>query len=137
MRLRGLAAALLSALLLTGPTAGLAAPASAAPSVSRYSSQIGDDGTDVEAAYGRIEDTPKRIVRLSGANHYGITGGQNPAGADPDGSAQTITREQSIATAARWAARFLEAALGGAASAEYVWTTGDADDPLVTVTGAQ
>ncbi|WP_106399740.1 alpha/beta hydrolase family protein [Actinocorallia populi] len=92
---------------------------------------------DAETTYGKIKDGPKQIVRLSGANHYGITDVQNPAGADPDANAQTIGQQQSIETAARWAARFLKAALGDAASAGYVWSTGDASDPLVTVTGAQ
>ncbi|GAA0947361.1 alpha/beta hydrolase family protein [Actinocorallia libanotica] len=92
---------------------------------------------DAETTYGKIKDNPKQIVRLAGANHYGITDAQNPAGADPDAAAQTITQDQSIETAARWAARFLKAALGDAAAAGYVWSTGDAADPLVTVTGAQ
>ncbi|MEO3782018.1 hypothetical protein ABGB12_01705 [Actinocorallia sp. B10E7] len=92
---------------------------------------------DAETTYGRIKDEPKQIVRLSGANHYGITDAQNPSGADPDGSVQTITQAQSIQTSARWAARFLKAALGDASAADYVWSTGDASDPLVTVTGAQ
>ncbi len=92
---------------------------------------------DAETTYGKIKDNPKQIVRLSGANHYGITDVQNPSGADPDSATQTLTQTQSIQTAARWAARFLKAALGDTASASYVWSTGDASDPLVTVTGAQ
>lgn len=92
---------------------------------------------DAQTTYGKIKENPRQIVRLSGANHYGITDAQNPAGADPDASAQTISQTQSIETAARWSARFLKAALGDASAANYVWSTGDASDPLVTVTGAQ
>lgn len=92
---------------------------------------------DAETSYTKIKDNPKQIVRLAGANHYGITDVQNPSGADAETNAQALTQTESIQTAARWAARFLKAALGDSASASYVWSTGDAADPLVTVTGAQ
>ena len=90
---------------------------------------------DAETSYARLENGPKQIVRVAGANHYGITNTQNPSGADPDGSAQPISQAASIATSARWAAQFLKAQLGDAAAADYVFSTGDAADPGVTVTG--
>ncbi|ROO91026.1 chlorophyllase-like protein [Actinocorallia herbida] len=90
---------------------------------------------DAEETYGRVQDDPKQIVRITGANHYGITDVQNPAGADPEVAGQTLTQAQSIEIAARWSARFLLAAFGDDAAEEYIWQTGDAADPYVTVTG--
>ncbi|MFD1824709.1 MULTISPECIES: alpha/beta hydrolase family protein [Mumia] len=89
---------------------------------------------DAETSYTKLENGPKQIVRVAGANHYGITNAQNPAGADPDASAQPISQAASIATSARWAALFLKAQLGDAAAADYVFSTGDAADNGVTVT---
>ncbi|GAB2823485.1 hypothetical protein GCM10022221_22020 [Actinocorallia aurea] len=90
---------------------------------------------DAEETYGRLQEDPKQIVRISGANHYGITDVQNPAGADPEVAGQSLTQAQSIEIAARWAAKFLLAEFGDDAAADYVWSTGDAADPHVTVTG--
>lgn len=90
---------------------------------------------DAETTYASLENGPKQIVRVAGANHYGITNTQNPEGADPDASAQPISQAASIATTARWAALFLKAQLGDSAAADYVYSTGDASDPAVTVTG--
>ncbi|GAA0941735.1 alpha/beta hydrolase family protein [Actinocorallia libanotica] len=90
---------------------------------------------DAETTYTKLTNDPKQIVRVSGTNHYGITDTQNPAGADPETGAQSLPQAQSIEIAARWAARFLLAAMGDAAAEDYVWNTGDAADPNVTVTG--
>lgn len=96
-----------------------------------------DDGVaepaQAEATYAKIQHGPKQIVRLSGANHYGITNTQDPSGADPEVGPQALTQEQSIEEAARWAALWLRAQLGDAAAATYVTSTGDSADPLVTV----
>ncbi|MBW9209683.1 hypothetical protein KV100_08440 [Mumia sp. zg.B21] len=92
---------------------------------------------DAETSYTKLENGPKQIVRVAGANHYGITDTQNPAGADPDASVQPISQAASIATSARWAATFLKAQLGDGAAADYVYSTGDAADPGVTVTSTR
>jgi fermentation-respiration switch protein FrsA (DUF1100 family) len=97
-----------------------------------------DDGVaepaQAETTYTRIQHGPKQIVRLSGANHYGITNTQNPSGADPEVGPQSLGQSESIDEAARWAALWLRSQLGDTASATYVTSTGDAADPLVTVT---
>ncbi|MEO3784774.1 hypothetical protein ABGB12_15660 [Actinocorallia sp. B10E7] len=90
---------------------------------------------DAETTYTKMIHDPKQIVRVSGTNHYGITDTQNPAGADPEVGPQSLGQGQSIEIAARWAAKFLLAAMGDEAAADYVWNTGDAADPDVTVTG--
>lgn len=90
--------------------------------------------SQAETTYARIQRGPKQIVRLSGANHYGITNGQDPSGADAEVGPQSLTQGQSIDAAARWAALWLKAQLGDASAATYVTSTGDAADPLVTVT---
>ncbi|WP_148017871.1 poly(ethylene terephthalate) hydrolase family protein [Streptomyces sp. OR43] len=92
--------------------------------------------SDAEQTYNHLENTPKQIVRLANANHYGITDVQSPSPAESETSAQSLTQAQSIEASARWAGRFLRAALGDAGAADYVWNTGDAADPGVTVTGA-
>ncbi|WP_243060803.1 hypothetical protein [Nocardioides sp. SR21] len=89
-----------------------------------------------ETTYAKIQRGPKQIVRLSGANHYGITNTQNPSGADAEVGPQSLSQSASIDEAARWAALWLRAQLGDAAAATYVTSTGDAADPLVTVTTA-
>lgn len=92
--------------------------------------------SQAETTFARIQNGPKQIVRLSGANHYGITNTQNPSGADPEVGPQSLSQSASIDAAARWAALWLRAQLGDAAAATYVTSTGDAADPLVTVTTA-
>jgi len=87
-----------------------------------------------ETTYAKIQRGPKQIVRLSGANHYGITNTQGPSGADAEVGPQSLTQSESIDEAARWAALWLKAQLGDTAAATYVTSTGDAADPLVTVT---
>ena len=87
-----------------------------------------------ETTYAKIQRGPKQIVRLSGANHYGITNTQGPSGADAEVGPQSLTQSECIDEAARWAALWLKAQLGDTAAATYVTSTGDAADPLVTVT---
>lgn len=86
-----------------------------------------------EKTYAALAHGPKQLVRVDGANHYGITNGQDPAGANAEVNPQTVTQAASIETAARWAALWLRAQLGDAAAATYVNVTGDAADPAVTV----
>ena len=63
------------------------------------------------ATYERIADAPKVFVTVEGANHYGITNDNNPAGSQPDESAPTISSEASISAIADWTGLFLRAHL--------------------------
>lgn len=89
-----------------------------------------------ETSYTKLANGHKQIVRVTGANHYGITNTQNPVGAQVEVNTQASTQSSSIETAARWAALWLRAQLGDTAAASYVYATGDAADAAVTVTSA-
>lgn len=101
--------------LVQGSADGVAAPAAA------------------QAAYEALTATPKALVTVTGANHYGITDAQNPPGALPDASVQTLDQTESIRTSARWSALFLRASLGDGLAAAYVRQWGDGVDNAVTV----
>ncbi|MBF2027552.1 MAG: PEP-CTERM sorting domain-containing protein [Oscillatoriales cyanobacterium C42_A2020_001] len=92
------------------------------------------DLADVEATYNQIQELPKTLITVIGANHYGITNTDNPV-RDPI----RPTLEQSVATEAiaRWSALFLRAnILGDEQAFNYIFNTGDALDPNVTTTAA-
>ncbi|MEU5988064.1 hypothetical protein ABZ806_03710 [Spirillospora sp. NPDC047418] len=101
--------------LVQGTADGMAAPAAA------------------EGTYAAIQSPPKMLVSVTGANHYGITDTQNPAGAAPDPSAQTVSQETSVKASARWSAMFLRTVLGDVWSGVWLWGIGDAVDHAVTV----
>ncbi len=86
-----------------------------------------------EGTYNVIQAPPKMLVSVTGANHCGITDTQNPVGAAPDPSAQTVSQETSIKASARWSAMFLRTVLGDFWSGVWLWGVGDAVDPAVTV----
>ncbi len=84
-----------------------------------------------QKTYDQIQDPPKALVTISGANHYGITNEDNP-----NRSQNIPTLEQDIATEtiARWSALFLRATvLEDRDAKNYVFKTGDAQDPNVSV----
>ncbi|WP_433825232.1 alpha/beta hydrolase family protein [Actinoplanes sp. CA-015351] len=87
-----------------------------------------------QTTYNLTAGTPKAFIQVAGTNHYGITNGQNPAGALPDASAQTLNQAVGVETIARWSAQWLLAQTGDSAAKKYVYTTGDAADANVTVT---
>lgn len=90
---------------------------------------------DAQTTYDRIQNPPKALITVAGANHYGICNTNNPTGADPDPVAPTVSQEVAVETVARWVAVFLRAYLSGETPAqEYLHQTGDGLDPLVTVT---
>lgn len=99
-----------------------------------------DDGvaspSEAEATYSKLEGGPKQIVRVTGANHYGITNTQDPSGANAEVQGQALTQEDSIEVTARWAAQFLKAQLGDTAANAYISGAGDAADVRVTTTSA-
>ncbi|WP_051366695.1 alpha/beta hydrolase family protein [Hamadaea tsunoensis] len=84
------------------------------------------------AAYQSVQAPPKLYVLVGGANHYGITNTQNPAGARPDLSAQTLDQAVSVETVARWSAYWLRAQLGDVVGQAWVYGLGDALDTDVT-----
>ncbi len=83
-----------------------------------------------QKTYDLIEDPPKTLITITGANHYGITNSDSTR--DPN----RPTLDQSVAneTIARWSALFLRATvLNDPGAYDYVFNTGDAEDRNVTV----
>ncbi|WP_238013417.1 hypothetical protein KZZ52_23820 [Dactylosporangium sp. AC04546] len=81
--------------------------------------------------YAVLAGTPKLYVSVTGANHYGITDAQNPAGARPDLSPQTLDQATGVEVVARWSALWLRAQLGDPVGRAWVYGVGDAVDGLV------
>ncbi|MET7394044.1 hypothetical protein ABZS66_11165 [Dactylosporangium sp. NPDC005572] len=81
--------------------------------------------------YAVLSGTPKLYVSLTGANHYGITDVQNPAGARPDLSPQTLDQADGVENIARWSALWLRAQLGDPVGRAWVYGLGDAVDTTV------
>lgn len=93
---------------------------------------------DAQTTYNNIQQPPRALVTVAGANHYGICDVNNPAGADADPKAPTLAQGVANETVARWAAMILRAhLLGEAAALTYVYQSGDALDPNVTLVGAK
>lgn len=89
------------------------------------------DLVEITATYNQIQDPPKALVIVKGANHYGITNEDNPV-RDPI----RPLLEQSLATEtiARWSALFLRShLLNDAAAFDYMYKSGDDQDKNVIV----
>ncbi|HAZ44527.1 MAG TPA: alpha/beta hydrolase [Cyanobacteria bacterium UBA11371] len=87
-----------------------------------------------QITYDNIQTPPKALVSILGANHYGITNSNNPRGPVPDSNAPTIAQDVAVETVARWSGLFLRASILDDKNAfNYVYSTGDATDPNVTV----
>jgi pimeloyl-ACP methyl ester carboxylesterase len=85
--------------------------------------------------YNQIQDPPKVLVSVIGANHYGITNEDNP---QRDPMRPTLSQEVATETIARWSALFLRAHVQGDAGAfDYVYNTGDVQDENVMVLSAR
>ena len=78
--------------------------------------------------YAVLQGVPKLYVSVAGANHYGITDAQNPAGARPDLSPQTLPQAAGGENIARGAGLGLRAQLGDPVGAAWVYGIGDAID---------
>jgi fermentation-respiration switch protein FrsA (DUF1100 family) len=90
---------------------------------------------DAQATYDKIQDPPKAIVMVEGANHYGLCDVNDPPGAGPDGTPPTLDQDLAVETAARWSAIFLRArVLGDPSAIDYLESLGDPVDPNATVT---
>lgn len=89
---------------------------------------------DGQATFDKIASPPKAYVVLAGANHYGITNQNNPAGADADSGTSVLDQGVGNETVGRWAGLFLRAyVLGDAAAQQYVHQDGDLADGNVSV----
>ncbi|WP_333254749.1 poly(ethylene terephthalate) hydrolase family protein [Microcoleus sp. S13_C5] len=88
-----------------------------------------------QSTFDQIQTPPKALITVMGANHFGITNVNNPAGAMPDRNTATLERAVGIETIARWSALFLRANMLKDRSAfDYIYSQGDALDPNVRVT---
>lgn len=84
--------------------------------------------------YDKIQNPPASLINIKGANHFSITNTNNPAGAIPDPINATLNQDVAIETIARWSGLFLRASiLNDKEAFNYVYLTGDAADPNVTV----
>lgn len=83
--------------------------------------------------YDSIQEPPKTLITVNGANHYGITNINNPLGARVDPNPPSLGQAQAIETIARWSALFLRAyALDDDGALDYVNRTGSTLDENVT-----
>lgn len=90
---------------------------------------------NAQKTYNQIQNPPKALITILGANHYGITNTNNPIGARPDSNTPTIAQDVAVETVARWSALFLRASvLNDKEALNYVYSTGDALDANVNVT---
>ncbi|MDJ0716466.1 MAG: hypothetical protein QNJ54_20015 [Prochloraceae cyanobacterium] len=87
---------------------------------------------EVESTYPQIQNTPKALVTIEGANHYAITNEDNP---QREPVRPTIDQGVATETVARWSGLFLRAHLLNDFDAfEYFYEEGDGLDRNVTVT---
>lgn len=85
--------------------------------------------------YEQIQDPPKALINIFGANHYGMANTNNPTGPIPDANTPTIPQDVAVETVARWSGQFLRASvLDDPDAFDYVYRAGDALDPNVSVT---
>ncbi len=88
----------------------------------------------VQESYKQIQDPPKVLLNVLGANHYGITNEDNQR----DQTRPSLSQEVATETIARWSALFLRAHLQGDEGAfDYVYRTGEQRDENVTVISAE
>ncbi|MGL5873281.1 MAG: alpha/beta hydrolase family protein [Xenococcaceae cyanobacterium] len=91
------------------------------------------DFGEVEATYNQIQDSPKTLITVEGANHYGITNQDNLV---RDTNRPTLDQTTATETIARWSGLFLRAHLQGDTGAlDYIYNTGDALDPNASAIG--
>ena len=80
--------------------------------------------------YEQIQDPPKVVVSVAGANHYGITDNDSLR----DSIRPTLDQNTATETIARWSGLFLRAhVLDDEEAFNYVYNTGDIQDENVTV----
>ncbi|MEG4409032.1 poly(ethylene terephthalate) hydrolase family protein [Microcoleus sp. MON2_D5] len=88
-----------------------------------------------QSTFDKIQTPPKTLITVTGANHFGLTDVNNPAGANPDLNTPTLEPAFGIETIARWSALFLRAnMLKDRAAFDYIYSQGDGVDPNVSLT---
>ena len=92
---------------------------------------------DGQATYNQLQKRPKAIITLLGANHYGVTDLDNPAGADPEANPQTLDHAAGVASNGRWIGVFFAAFVNGDMAARGALRTAGMLDPNVTITMAE
>ncbi len=91
--------------------------------------------TRAKATYAQIQASPKVLIDILGANHYGITNTNNPNGPIPDKNTPKIAQDVAVETVGRWSGLFLRASvLDDKDAFDYVYSKGDALDKNVSVT---
>ena len=89
---------------------------------------------DARETYDRIQDPPRILVEVAGADHYSICDVDDPEGAQADPAVPSIDRAVGIETIGRWMALFLRAhVLGEVGAWTYVHVDGDGLDPNARV----
>ncbi len=84
------------------------------------------------STYVKIQDLPKALITVEGANHYSITNADN----ERDPNRPTLDQATATGTIGRWSGLFLRAhLLGDQGAFDYVYNTGGDLDLNVNVTG--
>jgi hypothetical protein len=85
---------------------------------------------DVATTYVKIQDTPKALIAIEGANHYSIANQDS----DRDPNRPTLARATATEAIGRWSGLFLRAnLLNDQGAFDYVYNTGGDLDPNVSV----
>ena len=88
----------------------------------------------IEETFSQIQQPPKSLITINGANHFGITNRNNPPDTVSDPNSPILDQAVAIETIARWSSLFLRGrALGDEGALKYVKRTGDLLDPNVSV----
>ena len=88
---------------------------------------------DGQLTYNQLQKKPKAIMSLLGANHYGVTDVDNPAGADPEVNAQTLDHATGLASTGRWMGVFLTSFINGDMAARAALRNAATLDSHVTI----
>lgn len=89
------------------------------------------DFGEIASTYVKVQDTPKALIAIEGANHYGITNTDNLT---REPNRPTLDQETATGAIGRWSGLFLRANLLNAIDAfNYVYKTGGDLDSNVSV----
>ena len=84
--------------------------------------------------YDALSRPPKAYITLLGANHYGMTDVDNPSGADPEVSVQTLDHATGVMSVGRWMGVFFAAYLAKDPTKLDAFRNAAKLDPNVTIT---
>lgn len=90
---------------------------------------------DTVTTYEKTTGTPVALVKVIGANHYGICDFNNPSGASADNTAPTLDQLTGINIIAKWSGIFMRAHIfGDSDNHDFFYTgTGDTADSVVEI----